>query len=198
MQWQSKNVPQGGILQPPRASYSPETHNFLKVLMEESRMSAMQRRKVDYILRNGEPLPPLQRKMSRPKNNIPEVTIRPGSSKRRSREAILLSGAYEKDIFRPIKPGMDREREIEKLANKMAYREDVHVTKSKVLKKLEKEKVELAANRFDQLVQEIKEREEWLKEMDELGEGNKYKLIIEQQIQNKVREMDRLKLSALD
>lgn len=45
---------------------------------------------------------------------------------------------------------------------------------------------------FFPVMQEIKDRENWLKEMEELGEGNKYKLIIEQQIQEKVREMNRL------
>lgn len=40
--------------------------------------------------------------------------------------------------------------------------------------------------------QDIKDREEWLKEMEQLGEGDKYRHIIEQQIQEKVREMSRL------
>lgn len=43
------------------------------------------------------------------------------------------------------------------------------------------------------MVEEIKEREQWLKEMEDLGYGDKYRLIIEQQIQNKVREMQKMK-----
>lgn len=41
-------------------------------------------------------------------------------------------------------------------------------------------------------MQEIKERKDWLQEMENLGEGNKYRTIIEQQIQEKVREMNHL------
>lgn len=44
------------------------------------------------------------------------------------------------------------------------------------------------------VMREIKDREEWLREMEELGQGEKYKLIITQQIQSKVREMESLKL----
>lgn len=43
------------------------------------------------------------------------------------------------------------------------------------------------------VIEEIKEREQWLKEMEQIGHAEKYRLIIEQQIQNKVREMQKLK-----
>ncbi|XP_050298553.1 UPF0193 protein EVG1 homolog [Anthonomus grandis grandis] len=194
MEWPSKNIPQGGILHPAKASYSPETHQFLKVLMDESKLSMMQRKQINYILRNGEPLPVPG---ARPKKNtkIPKVTIRPGSSRRRSKEDIVNSGAYERETYRSNVPLMDREREKDKLANKMAYNDDVKVSKSRILKKVEKEEVALEPNRFDQLVEEIREREEWIKEMEKLGQADKYRLIIEQQIQDKVREMQRLQIS---
>ncbi|KAF7278949.1 UPF0193 protein EVG1 homolog [Rhynchophorus ferrugineus] len=198
MQWPSNNVPNGGIFHPAKTSYSPDTHQFIKVLMEESKMSMMQRKKVDYFLRNGEPLPPLGRQIQNYKNTISKVTIRPGSSKRRSRQSIISSGAYEIEPYRPTKPGIDRQREIDKLANKMAYNGDINVTKAKVIKKIEMEEVKPPLNRFDQLVEEIREREEWLKEMEQLGQGDKYRLIIEQQIQNKVRDMEKLKISTLN
>lgn len=41
---------------------------------------------------------------------------------------------------------------------------------------------------------EIKEREEWFKQMEQLGEGNKHKLAIQQEIEARVREMRRLSL----
>lgn len=43
---------------------------------------------------------------------------------------------------------------------------------------------------------EIKEREEFLKEMEVLGEGAKYKQVIQQQIQGKMREMKVLKATS--
>lgn len=45
------------------------------------------------------------------------------------------------------------------------------------------------------MVTEIKEREDWLKEMEELGEGDKYKLMIQQQIEARIREMEKLKIA---
>lgn len=45
------------------------------------------------------------------------------------------------------------------------------------------------------MVNEIKEREEWLHEMEDLGEGHKYKLLIQQQIEARVREMEKLKIA---
>ncbi|XP_074030592.1 UPF0193 protein EVG1 homolog [Leptinotarsa decemlineata] len=192
MEWPSKNVPRGGFMHAAKSSYSPDTHKFLKLLMEESKLSMMQRKKFNYCLRNGEPLPPISH-TSRSRVNIPEVTIRPGSSKRRTRETIVQSGAYEREEFRPHHPVVDREKEKERLQNKMAYNEEIKVRKPKIFQKLVSKEDKEEINRFDQIVQEIKEREEWLKEMEALGQGNKYRQIIELQIQEKVREMNKMK-----
>lgn len=110
----------------------------------------MQRNKLNYYLRNGEPLPSLSRSATRSNLRIPEVTIRPGSSKKRSQQAIINSGVYEREMFHPIIPAVNREKEIEKLQNKMAYNEDIKVNISKMLKKLEKEEEKGSLNRFEQ------------------------------------------------
>lgn len=44
-------------------------------------------------------------------------------------------------------------------------------------------------------MQEIQERQIWLKEMEELGEGHKYREVINLQIQARLRELDKLKSS---
>lgn len=77
--------------------------NIILVLMEESKLTMMQRKKINYNLRNGEPLPFLGGTSRRSKTKIPEVTIRPGSSRRRSRDDIISSGAYERESFRARK-----------------------------------------------------------------------------------------------
>lgn len=41
-------------------------------------------------------------------------------------------------------------------------------------------------------MEEIRERREFLKKMKELGETDKYKTVIEQQIEGKLREMKKL------
>lgn len=46
---------------------------------------------------------------------------------------------------------------------------------------------------FFLVVKEIEERKDFLAEMEKIGEANKFRHIIEQQIQARVREMGRLK-----
>ncbi|CAG9765339.1 unnamed protein product [Ceutorhynchus assimilis] len=81
MSWASQNVPQGGMLHPAKAQYRPETYQFLKVPSkgkEESKLTMMQRNKINYALKNGEPLPSLSRRR-KGLLKIPGITIRPGS-----------------------------------------------------------------------------------------------------------------------
>ncbi|KAJ8951564.1 hypothetical protein NQ318_020440 [Aromia moschata] len=88
------------------AGYTPLS---LGLLMDESKLSMTQRKKFNYFLRNGEPLPPIRNSSSVRRNSrIPEVTIRPGSSKRRTRDTIVQSGVYERDRFQPMHPKIDR------------------------------------------------------------------------------------------
>lgn len=47
---------------------------------------------------------------------------------------------------------------------------------------------------FVVVVKEIQERKDFLAEMEQIGEANKYHQIIEQQIQARVREMEKLKI----
>lgn len=76
------------------------------MLSDEVKLTTAQRQKWNYFLRNGEPL--VEKKPK--KNQLPLVTIRPGSSKRRTREDIIKSGAYVREKFKPLVPTMDREK----------------------------------------------------------------------------------------
>ncbi|XP_056629871.1 UPF0193 protein EVG1 homolog [Diorhabda carinulata] len=192
MEWPSKNIPKGGFLQPAKCKYTPEKHEFIKLLVQESKMTLSQNKKNNYFLRTGEPFP----SKSKIRHQLPEVTIRPGSSKKRSKNDIVNSGVYERERYVPRPCLFDREKEKEKLQNKMAFNGEIVVKKSKVIEKKVNQETKQEVNRFDQLVQEIKEREEWLEEMDRLGQGDKYRQIIELQIQEKVREMNRMKCAS--
>lgn len=48
------------------------------------------------------------------------------------------------------------------------------------------------------VVQEIREREDWIVDMAHLGQDKKYREIIDLQIQERIREMNRLDLEASD
>lgn len=78
------------------------------MLTDEVKLTTAQRQKWNYFLRNGEPL--VEKKTPKKSSKMPEVTIRPGSSKRRTREDIVKSGAYVREKFRPLVPTIDREK----------------------------------------------------------------------------------------
>lgn len=77
--------------------------------------------------------------------------IRPGTSKRRSIDSILKSGAYEREKFKP-RARIDREAEKKRLQNFMAFGDKEKVVNLKPIVKriapIEEEKEEI--NRFDQ------------------------------------------------
>ncbi|KAL3272306.1 hypothetical protein HHI36_024031 [Cryptolaemus montrouzieri] len=152
MEWPSKNVSRGGILHPRKVQYNPQTKDYLKMLVNESKMAMTQLRKSEYNLRDYEPIA-TSRKNSRKK--LPKVVIRPGSSKRRSYDSIVKSGALERELFVP-KPTVNREAEKMRLQNSMSQGNDgspkIPDEKSLPRKPLKYK----PSNRFDQLVQEIR------------------------------------------
>ncbi|CAG9865275.1 unnamed protein product [Phyllotreta striolata] len=187
MEWMSKNVPKGGMLQTPKNSFDPDRAKYLKLLIEESKMASMMRKKENYNLRSDEEAPESVREPKYP------VTIRPGSSKKRSMQTIVESGVYERERFKPARPAVDREKEKEKLQNKMAYNSEIKFERKRAIEKRVRRETAKEPNRFDQLVEEIKERENWLKDMERLGEADKYRQVIENQIQEKIRLLNRMK-----
>lgn len=121
--------------------------------MEETKLTTMQRNKVNYFLRNGEPLrtPKPQREFGKPR--LPKVTIRPGSSRRRSIDSILKSGAYDREKFIPLHPAVNREQAIKHLQNLLTYGKNAKgspSTSRKQKKKKEEEKKIEEVNRFDE------------------------------------------------
>lgn len=122
MEWPSQNVPQGGFLHPRKVDFSPDTAKFLKELIQESKLSIRQKSKFENMLRNDQVR---FYKSPKPTRRTPEITIRPGSPRKRSMQTILQSGAYEREKFVPLHPRIDREKEKEKLQHIMAYNQEV-------------------------------------------------------------------------
>lgn len=81
--------------------------SHLTVLLEESKLSIFQRQQIQNSVCNGDPLPPLPSGQ----DVISSVRV-PASAyvkkhvfhKKRTRDAIISSGAYERDSFVPIHP----------------------------------------------------------------------------------------------
>lgn len=78
---------------------------YYVVLVKESKMSTMMRKKVDYFLRNGEPFqqpkPKIHPSNINPDREAIEILKRARNAKRKSLDAIMASGAYDAPSYRP-------------------------------------------------------------------------------------------------
>lgn len=71
-------------------------------LLRESRLSLLDKRKVQESIQKGEPLPFLRRPASADERiSSKDVMMRPKYVRRRPKELIVKSGAYEMDTFVP-------------------------------------------------------------------------------------------------
>nr|CAB3226780.1 UPF0193 protein EVG1-like [Phallusia mammillata] len=194
-------VAQGGMFgtsNPP--PLSNQTKDLLKVMMEESKLSNFQRRKLTETVGRGrslplkmpptcsekvlelESFPPPQKSFTM--RGVPSPSIR-------SRSDIEESGAYQRDQFVP-KPIKSLEKEKDRLSNIMAFGEDVKPkSKEEKLKELRLKTTQVKKiDRFDEIQAEIEERHRFLEEMEKLGQGKKYRPIISSQISILIREME--------
>ncbi|RUS87767.1 hypothetical protein EGW08_004513 [Elysia chlorotica] len=98
-------------------------------------------------------------------------------------------GAFEKSDYVPPRGYTRSAREKEKLANIMAYGEDQPRIPMKNIR-VRLEPLSPLPDRFDELQKEIKDRQEFLKDMEAIGKGEQYRGIIATEISQKVREME--------
>ncbi|XP_011498305.1 PREDICTED: UPF0193 protein EVG1 [Ceratosolen solmsi marchali] len=188
----------GAFHNPPKASYSEETKNLIKVLMEESKLTMMQRKTIQDAMNRGDSLPPPTPipKKEKQSNNI-QVTY-PSVWKRRSRDMILNSGAYEREQFRRTEPLPNKEKQKRHLACMMAYGKDMPATPREQGIMPKPRRLPQLNNKDDpvkDIVQGIQERIEFLQDMECLGLGKKYKSIMHQEIAQKIRELETMEKS---
>ncbi|XP_071960295.1 UPF0193 protein EVG1 homolog [Antedon mediterranea] len=191
------SVSKGGIWDSRTPAYTKETQDLLKVMMEESKLTAFQRRQLQNTMKNGNKLPlkcnptssAKPRKPMSPKPSSVKVDVREYQGGIRSRDEIEESGAYERPKYLPG-PSRNLEREKNRLQNFMAYGEDLKITEKRKKEVLKPPEPQPEADRFDELQEEIYERQSFLKEMEGLGQGKQYKSIIATEISQKIREME--------
>ncbi|NWX33941.1 EVG1 protein, partial [Notiomystis cincta] len=97
--------------------------------------------------------------------------------------------AYTREKFKP-EPTRDLEKEKRRLQNILATGKDEveHEVEQVLAQKREEEVAE--PDRFEELMNEIQERKEFLEEMEALGQGRKYQGIILTEISQKLHEME--------
>ncbi|OWR53552.1 hypothetical protein KGM_200277 [Danaus plexippus plexippus] len=185
IKWPSKTIPHGGVFHTRSVETNKTQQEFLKVLLEESKLSIAQRQKSLYNLRQ----PEIKKEKQR---IIQEPLIRPRTSRRRSLSAIRESGALDVDDFRPLKRGEDREKLKNILINKMAYGDTEQ--KPPTPPRIPKPKLEFPTKKeqWNELITQIRERAEWLAEMEDLGQGAIHRDLIKDQIAERMRALDAL------
>ncbi|CAH2106713.1 unnamed protein product [Euphydryas editha] len=182
--WPSKTIPHGGIFHTRTVEPSVAQQEFLKVLLEESKLSISQRQKNVFALRQDE----VQKKKSAPEVPI----VRPRTSRRRSLSAIRETEALNTEVFCPLKKGEDREKLKERLANSMTYGdvEQKPPAQPRILK--QKPKLPSKKEQWNDLVTQIRERAEWLADMEDLGHADPHRELINDQIAERMRALDAL------
>ncbi|XP_069691354.1 UPF0193 protein EVG1 homolog [Periplaneta americana] len=186
-----------GILHAHKVQYSKETHQLLKTLLEESKLSILQRQKIQKSVHNGESLPPLScsRTIKSGVRVATSATIKKHIfHKKRTKDTIIQSGAYERDPFIPLHPKVDKEKEKQRLQSLMAFgkvvpQTPVHKTRQPAKTPLKTPK---EVDRFTELLEGVQDRLQFLLEMKELGHEKKYRTLIEQQVAANTRQMKAL------
>ncbi|XP_037944179.1 UPF0193 protein EVG1 homolog [Teleopsis dalmanni] len=195
--WPSARIPQGGLFHSPKVEYSKETAELVQLLMRESRMSMLMRDKINYHLRNGEPLPkptpppPIDTSVD-PDENALEILRRARNAKRKSLQQIMASGVYEMPNYRPRptnrKPNEKAKFQLQEAMSGLSLSETVLKPK----KQPKNEECTTSENIIDEILKQINDRAEWLAEMEQLGEGEKYRDEIRSQIADRLRKIKRL------
>ncbi|KAF7996928.1 hypothetical protein HCN44_002574 [Aphidius gifuensis] len=179
----------GAIHNPPRVKYSEETRNLIKILMEESKLTMMQRKSIQNAVDKGDPLPSSSRS-SVSRSFEEKNVIVPCYWKKRTQQEIVNSGAYEREQYRRTTPILNKDKQKRHLACMMAFGKDMPETPHgpKQLHKSRKQSsIPDDIDPLNELVQGIRERMEFLNDMEKLGLGKKYRPIIQQEIAEKIR-----------
>ncbi|XP_053324848.1 UPF0193 protein EVG1 [Spea bombifrons] len=175
--------------------YSKETQELLRVMMQESKLTNFQQRQIRERLQCGDVLPTQCHPSSSNSDRKPPCVPAQRLSARvlrarpslRPAEQCRAGDAYDRDKFRP-RPTRDLNKEKHRLQNIMATGKDLPETKH-ASPQVEEAVLE-EKDRFDELMAEIKERWEFLTEMEALGRGKEYHNIISTEISQKLREME--------
>ncbi|NXE18519.1 EVG1 protein, partial [Ardeotis kori] len=163
-------------------------------MMEESKLTRLQRRYLMDCVNRGDTLPiqchPASSKEPAPAFSPPVCQPSRFSAKPHLRPAKVCQAgdAYAREKFKP-RARRDLEKEKRRLQNILATGKDVERNTKQTLVQTKEEEIP-EPDRFEELVNEIQERKEFLAEMEALGQGKKYQRIVLTEISQKMREME--------
>ncbi|KAJ8384126.1 hypothetical protein AAFF_G00208280 [Aldrovandia affinis] len=182
-----------GLWNSPRiARYSKETQQMLQVMMQESRLTQLQQRVINNSIKKEGALPVIDKDTSltsspQPSSQEKAVGL-PAKRQKRSAEMCRSGDSYRREVFRPG-PTRDLEKEKRRLQGLLA--EGREEPKARPPKSTPHEREEPSdRDRFEEVVDEIKDRMDFLEEMSALGRGKLYQNIINAEISQKIRELE--------
>ncbi|NWQ89283.1 EVG1 protein, partial [Burhinus bistriatus] len=167
-------------------------------MMEESKLTHFQRRYLMDCVKRGDTLPlqchptcseepaPAALAFSPPVCQPSRLSAKPHL---RPAKVCQAGDAYAREKFKP-QARRDLEKEKQRLQNILATGKDVvERTMKQTLVQTKEEEIP-EPDRFEELVNEVQERKEFLAEMEALGQGKKYRRIVLTEISQKMREME--------
>ncbi|CAH1714250.1 UPF0193 protein EVG1 homolog isoform X2 [Aphis gossypii] len=193
MAYRTKICNQGGIFNASRPSeYSSETRKFLNELIKESRLTTLQRKSLQGWLKSGGDTPSTI--SNRPVSVVSADPIkRYRSTRPRTLKDIIESGAYEPESYRPNTKQKNYNGEKEKLQSIMAYGkvtklDPVAVVKNPNIPKTTNECTD--EELINSVILEIEDREKFLTDMEDLGQGSKYSATIIHEICDRIKKLE--------
>ncbi|CAN8211642.1 unnamed protein product [Coccothraustes coccothraustes] len=177
------------------ARYSTGTRELVRGMMEELQMTHSQKRYLmDYVTR-GDALP-LRRfpPSSAQPGPVPypaacQPCRLPARPLLRPAKVCRAGDAYTREKFKP-QPTRDLEKEKRRLQKILALGKDEVEDKVEQVFIRKKEEEIAEPDRFEELMNEIQERRDFLAEMEALGQGKKYQGIVLTEISQKLHEME--------
>ncbi|CAG5104668.1 Oidioi.mRNA.OKI2018_I69.chr1.g1436.t1.cds [Oikopleura dioica] len=173
-------------------------------MMKDKKITWKKQKEITKAMRVGQALPVEPERGNQP-YDISELSTQESPSKsfnmtsrsiinKESREDIEKRGGYERPQYRGG-VCVNRDHLKDQFVNKLAFgmEDPVREYRKMKAKELQAPKKE-AADRFTELENEIKEREEFLKSMEKLGQGQKYEAGIKSEISSIIREMEKIDL----
>ncbi|XP_047433302.1 UPF0193 protein EVG1 [Mugil cephalus] len=192
MEASSHFTPGRGLWNNPRATQSSkESQDMLRLMKQESRLTNFQRKQINKSSKNEPALPLTWNTAPSSQTKFVQKHIS-GHSQRRSAECCRSGNSYTREMFRPG-PTRDLEKEKRRLQNILATgQEEIRVaSREKVPAKCTTEKSE-EEQRYEEVLNGIEERRQFLADMASLGQEREYIGIIDTEISQKIRELELL------
>ncbi|KAM7418623.1 hypothetical protein PAMA_015975 [Pampus argenteus] len=206
MEASSQSRVSGGLWNNPRSiQYSKETQDMLKLMMQESKLTNLQKKQINKCVKNGAALPLAfdptpSSSPPQPKTRKSVLKCLPAKPQKRSADSCRSGNSYIREKFCPD-PTRDLEKEKTRLQNILATgQEEPTAASSKTDAACRSVKVMEERDEYQEVLDEIEERRQFLADMASLGQEKQYINIINTEISQKIRELEVLDktLSAKD